>query len=352
MGSDYDFIAIGDTVTDAFIHLAKSSAHIETDHESGREICLRFGDKIPYDEVYVVPAVGNSANAAVAAARLGLKSALVANIGDDYFGKECLEVFRHEHVGTEFIAINKDHKTNYHYVLWYGDERTILIKHEQYDYHLPDIGNPKWLYVSSAGENSLDFHHEIEHYLDIHPNTKLAFQPGTYQMKFGKEKLARIYQRAEILFCNKEEAQRILGVQEEDIKKLLEMMRKVGPKIVVITDGKAGAYAYDGSTHSTNAQGGERGQTTGLTTSGQMLFMPIYPDPKPPLQRTGAGDAFSSTVAVALALGKNLREALRWGPINSMSVVQQVGARAGLLHRDELEKYLESAPEDYYPKVI
>ena len=80
--------------------------------------------------------------------------------------------------------------------------------------------------------------------------------------------------------------------------------------------------------------------------------MPPYPDPKPPFERTGAGDAFSSTFVVALALGLDIPSALRWAPINSMSVVQYVGAREGLLTREKLEEYLAKAPKDYEPKKI
>lgn len=327
---EYDFIAIGDTVTDAFIKLDTQAAHIDIDRGI-REICLHFADKIPYKEVYVIPAVGNSANASVTASRLGLKSALVSNIGDDYFGQECLDTLKKEKVAAEFIKIHKDQKTNYHYVLWYDDDRTILIKHEEYAYELPDIKTPRWVYFSSLGENSLSFHQKIEKYLYDHPETKLAFQPGTFQIKMGKDGLQGIYQRSEVFLCNKEESQRILGTDENDIKKLLSMLRDTGPKIVVITDGPKGVYTYDGQ---------------------EKLFMRAYPDPKPPLERTGAGDAFSSTFVVALALGKNVSTALRWAPINAMSVVQQVGARAGLLTQPELEKYLSSAPEDYEPQTI
>lgn len=334
----HDFIAIGDTVTDAFIRLNVSSAHVEMDHGSGREICMRFGDKIPYDEVHVVAGVGNAANAAVSAARLGLKTAFVSNVGKDEQGKEILKVFAKEGVAGEFIREHKDIPTNYHYVLWYKDERTILIKHQPYPYVLPDIGEPKWVYFSSVGEHGESFHEEVENYLRAHPVIKLAFQPGTFQMKMGKEKLAGMYQRTELFFCNREEAQRILETKEEDVKKLLKRIADLGPKTVVITDGVKGAYAHDAS----NAP----------ATGGKMFFMPPYPDPKPPLQRTGAGDAFSSTVTVALAVGKDLKEALRWGPINSMSVVQGIGARAGLLTRERLEEYLLKAPADYYPRGI
>lgn len=332
MAKKYDFIAIGDTVTDAFIHLKDTSAHVEISHEE-REICMRFGDKIPYDEVYVVPGVGNSANAAVSASRLGLKTAFVSNIGDDEQGKEILDVMRYEGIATDFIKEHAGMKTNYHYVLWYHDDRTILIKHQPYEYALPDIGTPRWMYLSSLGDQSLAFHQALEQYLVQNPDVKLAFQPGTFQMKMGTDVLGGIYRRADIFFCNRDEAARILHleVDHHDIKSLLQQVRELGPKIVCITDGPDGAYAYDGS---------------------KAWFMRTYPDPKPPLSRTGAGDAFSSTVTVALALGKDLPEALRWGPVNSMSVVQQIGARAGLLTRDKLEEYLAAAPADYQPKEI
>jgi len=326
----YDFIAIGDSTIDAFIKLKDASVHCNIDHEKC-EICLRFKDKIPYEEVYVVPAVGNAANASVAAARLGLESALLTNIGDDYFGKEVTDALKAENVGTEFVAAHPGKKTNYHYVLWYEDDRTILIKHQEYDYRLPYFNDPKWVYFSSMGENSLSFHEVFERYMNEHPTVKLAFQPGTYQIKFGRKKLAGIYKRTDVFICNKEEAQRILEVSESDVKKLMKGLADLGPKIVVVTDGPAGAYAYDGKS---------------------AWFMLPYPDPKPPFERTGAGDAFSSTFVVALCSGLRVEEALRWAPINSMSVVQYVGAREGLLTRYKLEKYLSEAPVDYIPRLI
>jgi len=327
----YDFLGIGDTVTDAFIRLKDARVYCDIDKEKC-QICIKFGDKIPYENVYVIPGVGNSTNATVAASRLGLKSALYTNLGDDMYGAECVDALKKEGVGVELMLKHKNKQTNYHYVLWFEDDRTILIKHQEYEYKLPDIGKPSWIYLSSLGSNSLPFHEELEKYLTLHDGKiKLAFQPGTYQIKFGKDELAYFYDRAEVVLCNKDEAQRILEISETDAKVLLEELHKLGPKIVIITDGPKGAYSYDGA---------------------EMLFMPAYPDPKPPYERTGAGDAFSSTLVSALALGKSLREALMWAPINSMSVVQYVGARKGLLTREKLEKYLKNAPEDYKPQKI
>lgn len=328
----YEFVALGDITTDSFIRLSKEYASVEC-NEEGRpcKICMNFGDKLPYDFVEVIRAVGNSPNAAVSAHRLGLNSAISTNIGDDDNGKKCLDQLKREGVSTDLVVTHKGKKTNHHYVLWYENERTILIKHEEYEYKMPDIGSDGWLYLSSLGENSLPFHGVIADYLDSNPKIKLAFQPGTFQIKQGHKKLKRIYENTEVFFCNVEEAMRILQTDKRDIPFLLEEMHKLGPTIAVITDGPKGAYAYK---------------------DGEAWFMPPYPDPKEPYDRTGAGDSFSSTFVSALALGKEVPEALTWAPINSMSVVQKVGAQAGLLHQDELLQFLKDAPADYKVKKL
>ena len=322
-----DFFAIGDIVTEPFIRL--QDAHIvEKVNSETKEICMRFGDKIPYEYAVLAVAVGNASNAAVSASRLGLKTALRSYVGDDRYGPECLDVLTKEGVDTTYMVTEAGKITNYHYVLWYGSERTILVKHEEFSYTVPELPeSPRWIYLSSLADNSLPYHLALVGLLEKHPDTKLAFQPGTFQIKLGKEALAPLYARSDLFFCNKEEAQRILGCEKEhDIKTLLEDMHALGPKTVVITDGREGAFAFDGV---------------------RKMHVPMYPDAREPFERTGAGDAFASTVTAALSLGRTLEEALLWGPINSMSVVQEVAAQKGLLTRDVLEAYLKSAPPEY-----
>lgn len=332
MTKDFDFIAIGDITTDAFIKLTHENAHIVCDSRGRKcQICMNFGDKVPYESVTEVPSVGNSPNAAVAAHRLGLSSALVTNLGDDYHGKQCVEQLEKEGINTAFVEVHPGIPSNYHYVLWYEEERTILVKHNEYTYSLPEIGAPKWLYLSSLGEHSLPFHDKIVHFLKSHPETKLAFQPGTFHMRLGYEALKEIYALSELFFCNVDEARRILKTNEPDIQKLLKGIHRLGPKIVSITDGPAGAYAFDG-------QGA--------------WMIPMYPDPAPPVDRTGAGDAFASTFTTMIALGKGVPEALTYAPINSMSVVQKVGAQEGLLTLPEIEGWLTKAPQEYKAKKI
>lgn len=320
-----EFLAVGDTVIDDFIRLKDASVHCNINNESC-EICMRWGDKIPYDFHVLIPAVGNSSNAAVSAARLGLSTGLRAYVGQDAYGAQCIEVLRKEGVDVQYVEKQAGKTTNYNYVLWFESQRTILVKYETFEYRVPPItAGPKWLYLSSLSDNSLPYHHALLDMLKKFPETKLAFQPGTFQIKMGKEALAGVYARADIFFCNREEAERILELPAgSDMKALLNGVRALGPKTAVITDDTRGAYAMD--------------------ASGSALHCPRYPDPRPPYEITGAGDALASTTVVALGLGKPLAEALKWGSANASAVLQKVGAQDGLLSREELEKSVANPP--------
>lgn len=327
MGSP-DFLAVGDIVTEPFIRLKDARVTCDINDESCT-ISMRWGDKIPYESAEVCRAVGNSPNAAVAAARLGLRTAIVTDIGSDDIGKGDVDQLKKERISTKYVRKHRGMPSNYHYVLSYESERTILVRHEEYPYRWPAPSPaPRYLYLSSLAANSLAYHKEIEAWLGKNPEVFLTLQPGTFQMKLGVSELKGLYERANLLVINKEEAARILGLPESgnEIKDLLAKTIAFGPKAVIITDGRAGAYAYDGT---------------------EMLHIPMYPDHREPKERTGAGDAFASTVTAALALGKPWKEALLWAPINSMAVVQEIGAQKGLLTRKELEAFLAKAPADY-----
>ncbi len=328
----HDFIAIGDTATDVFIRIEDDSlAKVEGEPDTpSYRISLPFAAKIPYKESTTIDGVGNAPNASVAAAKLGLRSALLAHIGDDKPGEDTIKSLRKEGVDTKFISKEAGKKTNYSYILWYKDDRAILRRNEEFKYVLPDLGIPSWVYVSSIGSDTLDIYEAIALFLEKNPEMKLAFQPGSKEIPLGR-KLSRIYEKADIYFSNVEEAETILGIDTLGIQELLKRFYDLGPKIVVITDGPKGAYAYDGKT---------------------IYFQTPYPDLKPPLERTGAGDAFASTTVAALALGNDLPTALKWGSINAMSVVQEIGAQKGLLSREKVEEYLKSASSDFETKVF
>ncbi len=325
-------LAIGDIVTDAFIALREDQAEVRTDEHGIKRLSMEFGSKPPYDHVDIIQAVGNSANAAVALSRLGLKADLMAFLGDDQAGKDSLRYLAEQKVGTDLVSVQAGEKSNYHFALRYGADRTILIKYEDYDYAWrAPLNKPDWIYLSMISKSAWGLHEDLLKYLAENSDIKLAFQPGTFHFEWGTEKLAEIYKRSYIVFMNREEAALVTGKSVESVRDLALALHELGPQIVVITDGPNGSY---------------------VSGNYKFLMMPNYPDPAPPFDRTGAGDAFASTMVAALALGESLETAMAWAPINSMSVVQKLGAQAGLLKSEDLKAYLETAPEDYKIKEL
>lgn len=328
---DLDVLVIGDVLTDTFIKLFDDQAW-SSPSDNGQVLSMPFGMKVPFEHAEVIYGVGNASNAAVGLTKLGHHAGLVANIGSDDGGRDILKAYHDHGVDARFVHINHGKKTNHHYALWYKDDRTILINHEHYDYHWPrfrmnDI--PEWMYLTSIGKDTFEYHDEIAEFLEAHTGIKLLFQPGTFHIASGVERLMRLYQRTEVLVLNREEAVQVSGGSHEDIHDLFNCLHQLGPKIVCITDGPNGSYASDGQNR---------------------LKMPNYPDPGPPVERTGAGDAYASTFLAALMHGETLEMAMAWGPINSMNVVQHVGAQAGLLNQSEINHFLANAPQWYRPE--
>lgn len=311
-----DFLAIGDITTDTFITLKEAEVHCGSNNEECT-ISMRWGDKIPYESAITISGVGNAANAAVSAARLGLKSGLLTYTGKDENGDADMKALTQEGVDTALASQIGDIPSNHDFVLSYKSERTILIKHSSFPYRIPDdLPAPRFIYLSSLGDPSGKTHAALGAWLALHPETKLLFQPGL-EIRMEREKLENIYRSAHLCVCNKEEAEYILGYKTpQDMEKLLEDMHALGPKIVIITDGVNGVDALE---------------------NGQAFRVPMFPDLKPPVERTGAGDALASTTAAYLVMGMPLKDAIVRGTINAAYVVQQVGAQKGLLHKDELE---------------
>jgi ribokinase len=328
MKKQLDVLVIGDVLSDAFIKLEDDQAWT-SEGENGPILSMPFGMKVPFNHAEVIYGVGNSSNAAVSLTRLGFHAGLVANIGSDDGGRDILKAYHDQGIDTRFVHVNHGKKTNFHYVLWYKDDRTILINHEHYDYEWPRFRQndiPKWVYLTSIGANTLEYHDEIVEFLEAHPQVRLMFQPGTFQISTGAERFAKLYQRTDVVVLNREEAVLVTGGNHEDMHDLLNRMHALGPKVVAISDGPHGAYVSDGQSR---------------------LKMPLYPDPAPPVERTGAGDAFASTLLAGLLHGMSMEESMKWAPINSMSVVQYVGAQKGLLTTEQIMGYLRQAPEWY-----
>lgn len=314
----FDIISIGDCTIDAFIRIGEASLHKFNKEE--QEICFPFGDKLPYEQLYMLTA-GNCNNAAIGCARLGLKAGFYGTIGKDSNGELIMERLRKEKVDTRFMHVQSKLPTNFHFVLWYHTERTILIKHQAFPYQMPKgIENTKWIYLSSIGEKGLQLHPAIVKMLREKPDMKMAFNPGTFQLRLGLAKLIPLFKHTEILFVNKEEAELLVG-HLQTVRDLAEALHNHGPKTVVITDGLNGSYCLD-----------------------ENIFYKVGVYPHTPFEATGCGDAFASGFTSARIHGQSIAEAMCWGSRNGAGVATKVGPQDGLITNKEMQRDLKRHP--------
>lgn len=304
----FDVIAVGDTTQDIFLRMHDASLQCDLDGKNCK-ICFDYADKIAVEQKTDVPAVGNAANHAIGVARLGLKAAIYTIVGDDDQGRRCEQVFKENEVDTQYMVFDKERGTNLSIVINYRSERTIFVYHEPRTYELPKFAPAKWLYLTSASkEGAQALHEQVAHYINGSDKVQLAFNPGTHQMHMGLGGLTPLLKRCHILFLNREEAAELLEKSARDVLTLIRGFHEIGVKIMVLTDGPAGAYVSDGK---------------------QVWHSTIFDGPV--LERTGAGDSYGSGFLSAFIKGKSIPEAMRWGNANSTSVVQYIGAREGLL---------------------
>lgn len=314
----YDIISIGDASLDTFTRIDNASLLCSLNKEQCW-FCLNYAEKIPIAELKFTLG-GNACNNAVGSSRMGMKAAFYSIIGDDDSGRRILEQIKKEKVSPEYVVVQKGKPTNYSVVLTFKTERTILVYHYPRNYSLPKLAPSAWLYLTSMGKGFEKIHRSLLSQLKFN-GTKLAFNPGTHQLLAGKKALESVLKACSVLILNKEESLMILGQPSiTPMKEIMKHLHALGPDIVVVTDGSNGAYGFDGH---------------------RCYFMKVMPSKV--VQRTGAGDSFSTGVVAALFHNRSLPEALQWGAANAASVIEHIGPQTGLLTKEKLIKRIKGA---------
>lgn len=311
-----DTLSVGDVTLDTFIKIKEATVHCSIHHDEC-QLCLSYADKIPVTG-FEQKSAGNAGNVAVSLARLGFRSGIYTHIGDDDPGLKIKRTLAREQVVMKYVHIDAGEPSNNSIVIGYKGERTILVYHHPRHYAFPKLEMTRWVYYTSlaAGHEHLQ-RGVVSAIHSMRGKMKLAFNPGTHQLKLGLRKLAPVLAHTSVLFVNKEEAERLVG-KAKDIMGLMRALKKNGPEIVVLTNGAHGAYALNGV---------------------QSYFMPLMPVRV--VERTGAGDSFAAGYLAAVMRGEAMKEALRWGAANSAGVVQKVGPQAGLLTQTEMQGMLK-----------
>lgn len=336
----FDVVTIGSATMDVFIECDEANIVSASSISAKSEfMCYPYGAKVEINE-FTSNTGGGGVNTALNFANLGFKTSAICKIGDDIYSKGVLEALGKSTLDLSNIIQDNTVSTGFSIVLLsFQGDRTVLAQRganstlKKSEINFEAIKQAKLLYIAPlSGESNrvlgsvVDFANEN--------GVKVCFNAGTTSLKRGFEYIKKIIDTAEIVVMNKEEASLCTKIEARpdsrdekfsnelihpDIKKMLEKL-KVGEKqIVVITDGKDGAYAYDGN---------------------EYYQCPTFPAKV--VSTTGAGDAFASTFCAALyRMDSDIGKSLMYASVNSASVVSNFGASEGFLTFEEIERRLE-----------
>lgn len=307
----FDVVCIGNATEDVFIHIHPRVL--------GGKAILPAGAKIEIEDMKVFTG-GGGTNCSVGFARLGLRTALLAEVGNDESAGVILDELKREGVSRELIIKSGKYMTAYSAILTgFGDR--IILTYRGATAHLGDgkkikwgkMKGAEWLYVSSLHKKPA-LMRQVAAFADKN-RIKVAWNPGKVELGFGLKKLSTILKKTDVLFINAGEAFMLTG--DRDIRRNLAKIKKFCRGLVVITAGRKGVYVYDGSA---------------------VHFR--KPFRVKVLDTTGAGDAFNSAFVSALHYGGKIPEAIDWGCANAASVIQELGTKNILLSRHSLKKFL------------
>jgi len=315
----YKIVAIGDVVLDTHVKIDDASVECGLDGRACK-LCLDYAAKVPVTDSFQTVG-GNCANLVFGTSRLGLKSTLLSTIGIDSNGQIIKNEIKKRGIDVKFLTADKKHKTRYAIILNFKGERTILSYHKKRQYSWPtSFPKTEWIYYTSLSEGFEKMQSSLEKYLKKNKEIKLAFNPGSFQMKSKMDQVKKMIPLSNLLFLNLEEAEKITGLKYKDdnIKEIVLNLVNLGAKEVAITDGARGGYTGDGV---------------------NLYHMDAY-DVKI-ISKTGAGDSFAAGYLAAKIKGLTIEQCLKWGIADSCSVLGHFGVELGQLDNKGMEKMIK-----------
>lgn len=304
----YDVITIGAATRDVFLMSRAFKVLANRDFPGGYAECVTLGAKIEVDDM-VLTTGGGATNAAATFGALGFAPAVITKVGNDEPAHEILADLQRFKVDTGLVIPVKKGRTAYSTLLTTtSGERTVLVyRGVSDDFKESDVRLNKlkthWFYMTSLAGNTALALKIAKHAKS--KSVKVAWNPGSLELQAGS--LQSIIKLIDVLQLNVEEAQKLTGQSSRDPKILCRALACPGV-VALLTDGANGSYAY------------LDGHLWFARTSGARS-----------VSRTGAGDAFGSGFVAAIMKGMTVEDALRVGTLNAESVVQQFGAKAGIL---------------------
>ena len=319
----YDIITIGGATEDITFY-TNEGILIDNKKDILRQKLLAFeyGAKIQIDRSYSTFG-GGAANAAVCLSRLGLKTAIIAAIGDDNRGKLITANLEKQNVDASLMQKNKNVESGFSFLLVGQNNEHIVFSDRAANsqlsitnYQLRIVNDAGWVYVTSLSGKWKDV---LDKVFSI-GSLKIAWNPGHIQLHSGVKVIGKYFKNVKVLIVNKDEAIELVVSMDKykkqdqrflnNIKNLLTVIQKLGSEIVIVTNGKYGATAYNGN---------------------EFYHQDILKE-KSRKDTTGVGDAFGSTFIAGLEIYHgNIKKAMRLAAKNTASVIGKQGAQNGLI---------------------
>ncbi len=265
---------------------------------------------------------GKGSNQAVGTARLGAASHLVAKIGTDVFAEIGVDLYQKEGVGTEFLYRTGARPTGV---------GVITLNQSGENHIVLDMGANELLAPEDVdtAESLLSRSRVVMTVLEIRQETAArAMQLGrrhgaiTILNPAPAEKLdPAVFPFVDVLTPNESELRILSGLRPDDpadTVQLAQGLRRQGVKNIVITRGSRGALVID--------------------AAGQVEMIDSVPVEV--VDTTGAGDAFNSALAVAMAEGKSLGEAVRFAMVAGALACTRLGVIPSLPRRTEIDRFI------------
>lgn len=336
----FDFITMGSATLDAFIETdAANIVSVSSTNMKKDFMAYPYGAKIEIDK-FDFKTGGGAVNTVTNFASLGFKVSTIIKIGHELQGQNVLATLKKFGVDTSNVICSKEYSTGFSIILTsFQGDRTVLAhrgansKLTEDDINFDAIKNSKWLYLAPLNGDSTKVLDKLADYAKDH-DVNLAINLGTSSIKQGRKNLKSVLKAANVIILNKEEASMLTQVEvrpdsktekfsaekiHPDIKTMLEELCFGKGRIVIITDGKHGAYAYDSK-----------------------QFYQCDEFPAKVVSTLGAGDAFASTFVASYQKTKgDIELSLKYASVQAASIVEHFGAQNGFLTFDEIEKKLD-----------